>query len=86
MPIQHMFHIAVPHNDFELCLESIKPSLPPFFYYSMHNYAHSGSYYKELLSSLEANYPGLKDRLSKTGLPIQAQDRYPHRTPTYMGG
>ena len=36
-----------------------------FFYYNMQNYARYGSYYAELLSSLEANYPGLKDQLSK---------------------
>ena len=27
----------------------------------MQNYAHDGSYYVELLSFLEANYPGLKE-------------------------
>ena len=71
MSIQHMLHIAVQHNDFELCLESIKRSLPLFFDYIMQNYARSGSFYTELLSSLEANYPDLKDQLSKTGLSMQ---------------
>ena len=52
----------------------------------MQNYARSGSYYTELLSSIEANYPHLKDQLSKTGLSIQAQDRYPHRTTIDMRG
>ena len=64
----------------------MKSSLSLLFYYNMQNYARSGSYYTELLSSLEANYPGLKDQLSKTGLPIQAQHRYPHRTPIDMRG
>ena len=71
MSIQHMLHIAVQHNDFELCLKSIKRSLPLFFDYIMQNYARSGSFYTELLSSLEANYPDLKDQLSKTGLSTQ---------------
>ena len=35
---------------------------------------------------LQANYPGLKDRLSKTGLSILAQDKHPHRTHIYMRG
>ena len=38
------------------------------------------------MSSLEANYPGLKDQLSKTGLSIQAQNRYPQRTYIDMRG
>ena len=71
MSIQHMLHIAVQHNDVELCLGSIKHSLPLFFDYIMQNYADSGSFYTELFSSLEANYPDLKDQLSKTGLSMQ---------------
>ena len=73
MSIQHKLHTTVQLNDFELRLESLKRSLPLFFYYNMQNYVHYGSYYSELLSSLEANYPGLKDQLSKTGLSIQIQ-------------
>ena len=38
------------------------------------------------MSSLEGNYPCLKDQLSKTGLSIQAQDRYPHTTHVDMRG
>ena len=68
MSIQHMFHIAVQHNDFDLCLKSIKRSLPLFFDYIMQSYARSGSCYLDRLSSLEANYPDLKDQLSKTEL------------------
>ena len=71
MSIQHMLHTAVQHNDFELRLESIKRFLPLFFDYIMQNYAHSGSFYTELLSSLKANYTGLRSQLSKTGLSIQ---------------
>ena len=79
MSVQHLLHTAVQHNDFELRLESIKCSPLLFFCYSMQNHVRSGSYYyAELLSSLEANYPGLKYQLSKTGLSIQSQDRYPH--------
>ena len=32
----------------------------------MQNYARYGSYYAELLSSLEGKHPGLKDELFKT--------------------
>ena len=52
----------------------------------MQNYAGYGSYYAESLSSLQANYPGLKYQLSKTGLSIYTQDRYPNRIPIDMMG
>ena len=71
MSIQHMLHIAVQHSDFELCLKSIKRSLPLFFDYIMQNYARCGSFYTDRLSSLEANYQDLKDQLPKTGLSMQ---------------
>ena len=71
MSIQHMLYTTVQHNYFELRLESIKRSLPLFFYYIMQNYARSGSLYTELLSSLEVNYLNLKYQLYKTGLSIQ---------------
>ena len=71
MSIQHMLHTAVQHNSFELRLEYIKSSLPLFVYYIVQNYVRRGRFYTELLSCLEANYPGLKDQLSKTVLSIQ---------------
>ena len=71
MSVQYMFQTAVQHNNFELRLESIKRSLPLFFYYNMQNYARSGSFYTEVLSSLEAKYLGSKDHLSKVGLSIK---------------
>ena len=71
MLVQYMLHTAFLHNDFELRLESIKRSLPLFFYYIMQNYARSGSLYTELLSSLEVNYLNLKYQLYKTGFSIQ---------------
>ena len=71
MSVQHMLHTAVQHNSFELHLEYIKCSLPLFFYYIVQNYVRRGSFYTELLSCLEANYPGLKDQFSKTVLSIQ---------------
>ena len=71
MSIQHMLHTSVQHNGFELRLEYIKSSLPLFVYYIVQNYVRRGRFYTELLSCLEANYPGLKDQLSKTVLSIQ---------------
>ena len=52
----------------------------------MQNYVRSGSYYKELLSSVEGIYPGLKVQWSKTELSVQDQGRYPHGTPIDMRG
>ena len=80
--IQHILHTAVEYNEVELRLESIKRSPPLFFYYNMQKYDCSGSYYAE--SSLEVNYPSLKDQLSKTGKSIQAQSRHPHRATIVM--
>ena len=82
--IQHILHNAVEYNEVELRLESIKRSPPLFFYYNMQKYDRQGSYYAELLSSLEVNYPSLKDQLSKTGKSIQAQSRHPHRATIVM--
>ena len=84
MSIQDMLHTAVQHNDFELRLESIKRSLSLFFFCNMQNFGRTGSFYTELLSSLEANDPGLKDRLSKKGYSIHAQEKYPHRAPEQL--
>ena len=80
--IQHILHTAVEYNEVELRLESIKRSPPLFFYYNMQKHDCSGSYYAE--SSLEVNYPSLKDQLSKTGKSIQAQSRHPHRATIVM--
>ena len=56
----------------------------------MKNYTRSSNYYTKVLSSLEASYPGLKDQkqeyFSKTGIPIQAQNRCLNRTPIDMRG
>lgn len=86
MTIQHMLHTSVQFNDFELRLAAIKKSIPLFFFYNMQNYARYGSFYVEVLSSLTENFPGLKEQLSNAGLSIQAQKRYPHRTPIDMRG
>ena len=80
--IQHILHTAVEYNEVELRLESIKRSPPLFFYYNMQKYDCSGSYYAE--SSLEVNYPSLKDQLSKTGKSIQTRSRHPHRAAIVM--
>ena len=80
--IQHILHTAVEYNEVELRLESIKRSPPLFFYYNMQKYDCSGSYYAE--SSLEVNYPSLKDQLSKTGKSIQARSRHPHKATIVM--
>ena len=77
-----MLHTAVEYNEVELRLESIKRSPPLFFYYNMQKCDCSGSYYAE--SSLEVNYPSLKDQLSKTGKSIQARSRHPHKATIVM--
>ena len=46
----------------------------------MFNYARYGSFYVETLNCINDLYPGMRPLLTKTGLSIQGQDRYPLRT------
>ena len=52
----------------------------------MHNYARYMCYYVHVLDVVDTLYPELKEMLSSTGLSIQAQDRYSHRTAVDMRG
>ena len=80
MKYQHMTHTAVQSNDFDLRVGSWGKFLPFCFAFNMVNYARCGSYYVQTLKNMETLHPGLKDMLEKTGLSVQAQDRYPMHT------
>ena len=80
MKFQHMAHTAVQTNDFDLRVESWEKFLPSYFAFNMFNYARYGSYYVHMLKHMDNIYPGLKGMLEKTGLSVQAQDRYPIHT------
>ena len=51
--------------------------LPFYLAFKIVNYARFGSYYVQTLKNMETLCPGLKDMIEKTGLSVQAQDRYP---------
>ena len=80
MRIQHMAHTAVQENNFDLRAEAWKKLLPLYFAFNMFNYARYGSFYVETLNCINDLYPGMRPLLTKTGLSIQGQDRYPLRT------
>ena len=77
MKYQRMAHIPVQANGFESRVESWEKFLPFYFAFIMVNYARYGSYYVHILKNMETLHPGLNDMLEKTGLSVQAQDRYP---------
>ena len=72
MPIQE--------NDFEKRVLGCKYFLPFYFALKYSNYARYGSYYAQVLKSIEQMYPGLKDMLKCKGLSVQAQEKYSLRT------
>ena len=72
MPIQE--------NDFEKRVLGCKYFLPFYFALKYSNYARYGSYYVQVLKSIEQMYPGLKDMLKCKGLSVQAQEKYSLRT------
>ena len=80
MENQHMIHLAVQRNDFNLRTHCWENWLPFYFAFDMCNYARYGSYYVESLKTIENDYPGLKALLSTRGLTTQAQERFPIRT------
>ena len=80
MRFQHMAHTAVQTNDYDLRVVSWEKVLPFYFALNMFNYSRYGRYYLEILKHMEKNYPGLRHMLERSGLSVQAQDRYPVRT------
>ena len=60
-----------------------KQFIPYYFALNKVNYACYGSYYVEILKNIEKLYPGIRQVLS---ISVQAQDKYPLRTPTDQRG
>ena len=61
-------------------LETIYPNC---FAFNKGNFTRYGSYYFEILKNIEKLYPGIRQVLS---ISVQAQDKYPLRTPTDQRG
>ena len=57
---------------------------PTVLFFNMHNHAHYGTYYTEVLTSMEELCPGNKEILSISGTSVQPQGRYPTRAATDM--
>ena len=78
--MQHVIHTSIQENDFEKRVPGWKYFLPFYFALNYSNYARYGSYYVQVLESIEQMYPGLKDMLKCKGLSVQAQEKYSLRT------
>ena len=65
MQTQHLIHLAVQDNDFEMRLHCWKFYLTLYFALQKMNYARYGSYYYyvKVMENIEKMYPGLKDVL-----------------------
>ena len=72
--------MAVQENDFFLRLHGLKYLLP-FCFALKQNYARYGSFYVHSLENLDNTHPGCRELIQEKGLSVQAQDRYPARTP-----
>ena len=80
MKYQTMAHTAVQENQFDMRIHAWEYWIPLYFATNLFNYARYGSFYLETLKTLDHLHPGLKEMLSKYGLSVQGQDKYPHRT------
>ena len=79
MQTQHLIHLAVQDNDFEMRIQCWKFFLPLYFALQKMNYARYGSYYVKVMENIEKMYPGLKDLLMQNGMSVQAQESFPIR-------
>ena len=86
MANQHLLHMAVQENDFLLRLYGLKYLLPFCFALNKQNYARYGSFYVHSLENLNNTHLGCRELIKKKGLSVQAQDRYPARTPMDQRG
>ena len=78
--MQHVIHTSIQENDFEKRVLGWKYFLLFYFALNYFNCARYGSYYAQVLESIQQMYPGLKDMLKCKGLPVQAQKKYSLRT------
>ena len=79
MEKQHLIHVAVHENNFDLRTLCWKFFLPLYFSLQKVNYARYGSFYVEVLLKLEKLYPGLRGLLREKGMSVQAQENFPLR-------
>ena len=77
---QTMAHAAIQENDIDMLISAWQTFIPLYFSMNKVNYARYGSYYIHTLINMEHIYPDLRELLSRNGMSVQAQDRYPHRT------
>ena len=80
MKLQTIAHTAVQETNFDMRMYAWEFWIPYYFATNFFNYARYGSFYLEILRNLDQLYPGLKQMLTKYGLSVQAQEKYPHRT------
>ena len=80
MKKQKMARQAIQENNFGMRTHAWASWIPYYFSTNLFNYARYGSFYLEVLKNLDQLYPELKEMLSKCGLSVQAQEKYPHRT------
>ena len=73
MEKQHLIHIAVHENNFDLRTLCWKFLLPLYSSLQKVNHARYGSFYVEVLLKMEKLYPGLKGLLCEKGMSVQAQ-------------
>ena len=83
---QHLLHMAVQENDLFLRLHELKYLLPFCFVLNKQNYARYRSFYVHSLENLDNTHPGCGELIQEKGLSVQAQDRYPARTPIDQRG
>ena len=78
--MQTAIHTAVQGNNCEMQLQGWAYWIPFSFLTNLFNYARYGTFYLETLKNIQKNYPGLNELLRTTGLSVQGQDCYAHRT------
>ena len=71
MDRQHLLHMAIKENDFNLRLLCWADSLPLCFAFNKHNYARYGAYYVHSLQTLDVTHPGAKQLIEKQGISVQ---------------
>ena len=86
MEKQHLIHIAVHDNNFDLRTLCLKFFLPLNFSFQKVNYARYGSFYVEVLLKIEKLYLGLKGLLREKGMSVQAQEHFPLRVAIDQSG
>ena len=73
-------HNRVQENNIDMIMQAWKTFLPLHFAFNNINYTHYGLYYTYILVNIEQFYPSLKELISKEGLSVQGQEKYPLRT------